>query len=361
MARRPPKVGDPDGRLMTKLAVTAVEGLGEVFPAWDDLVDLCQSPSPFVRSWWVEGMGAGPGGRLRIPLVFDKRQLIGGIPLVRDRLEGTLPRLRSIEGSDYVDVVALPGREVEVVAALRDWLRSQRAVIDLACAVPGSSAIHLVPFPRWIISQEPSPYQDLPETYEAYLASLSSRWRANVRRAQRAAERQGWTIRCVDRSDIGVAFERLADLHLLQWRQSEFAKLRERFTHTASMGAAQGELFIFELLDGDSTIASQVWFQVGGCANYYQGGRVPDVPSAGTILFSAAIEYACRGNQRRLDLLGGGTPYKAHWAHQARCLRYVRGATGHVLPRVVAALATRRDWVPWRGGEAPEPPPWPPV
>jgi hypothetical protein len=270
-----------------------------------------------------------------------------------------LPRLRSIEGSDYVDIVALPGREAEVVAALRHWLRSQRAVIDLACVVPGSSAIHLVPYPRWILSEEPSPYEPLPETYEAYLASLSSGWRANVRRAQRATERQGWTVRCVDQNDIGVAFERLADLHVLQWRQSEFAKLRERFTRTARGGAAQGELFIFELLDGDSTIASQVWFQVGGCASFYQGGRLPGVPSAGTILFAAAIEHACRGNQHRLDLHGGGTQYKAHWARQALCLHYVRGATGHVLPRVVARLATRRNWEPWRRGEPPKPTPWP--
>ena len=346
---------------MTTLTVTAVESLSDLHPAWDDLVDSSRSPSPFVRSWWVEGMGAGPGGKLRIPLVFDADQLIGGIPLVRDRLERTLPRLRSIEGSDYVDIVALPGREAEVVAALRHWLRSQRAVIDLACVVPGSSAIDLVPYPRWTLSQEASPYEELPETYEAYLANLSSRWRANVGQAQRAAERQGWTVRCVDRSDVGMAFKRLADLHVLQWRQSPFTKLLDRFARTAREGAARGELFIFELLDGDSTIASQVWFQVGGCASYYQGGRLPGVPSAGTILIAAAIEHACRGNQRRLDLLGGGTKYKAHWAHQARCLHYVRGASGHVLPRVAAALATRRDWVPWQRDEPPEPPPWPPA
>jgi CelD/BcsL family acetyltransferase involved in cellulose biosynthesis len=345
---------------MTTLTVTAVESLGDVHRAWDDLVDLCPSPSPFVRSWWVEGMGAGEGGTLRVPLVFDAGQLVGGIPLVRDRLERTLPRLRSIEGSDYVDVVALPGRETEVVAALRRWLRGQRAVIDLACVVPGSLAIDLVPYPRWTLSQEPSPYEQLPETYEAYLKARSSRWRANVGQAQRAADRQGWTVRCVDRSDVGAAFERLADLHVLQFQHSPFVKLRERFARAARGGAAQGELFIFELLDGDSTIASQVWFQVGGCASYYQGGRLHDVPSAGTILIAAAIEHACRGNQSMIDLLGGGTTYKAHWAHQARCLHYLRGATGHVLPRVVAALAKRRDWVPWQDAEPPEPQPWPP-
>ena len=327
---------------------------------WDDLVDRCPSPSPFLRSWWVEGMGAGPGGKLRIPLVFEAGNLIGGIPFVRDRLEGALPRLRSIEGSDHADIIALPGRQAEVVAALRRWLRRQRAVIDLACAVPGSSAIDLVPYPRWILSQEPSPYAQLPETYEAYLATLSSRWRANITQAQRAAERRGWTVKCVDRSDVDMALERLVRLHKLQWRNSEFAKLRSRFARAARGGATQGELFIFELVDGGSTIASQVWFQVGGCASYYQGGRLPEVPSAGTILIAAAIQHAVRAGQRRLDLLGGGTPYKAHWAHQADCLRYVRGATGHVLPRVVAALATQRDWVPWRRDEPPTPPPWPP-
>ena len=168
---------------MTALSVTAVENLDDVRPAWDDLVDRCQSPCPFVRSWWIEGMGAGLGAKLRMPLVFDADELIGGIPLVRDRLERILPRLRSIEGSDYADLIALPGREAEVIAELGGWVRRQRAVIDIACTVPGSAVIELVPYPRWILSEEPSPYEQLPETYEAYLANLSSRWRANVRHA----------------------------------------------------------------------------------------------------------------------------------------------------------------------------------
>ena len=345
---------------MTALSVTAVENLDDVRPAWDDLVDRCQSPCPFVRSWWIEGMGAGLGAKLRMPLVFDADELIGGIPLVRDRLERILPRLRSIEGSDYADLIALPGREAEVIAELGGWVRRQRAVIDIACTVPGSVVIELVPYPRWILSEEPSPYEQLPETYEAYLANLSSRWRANVRHTQRDAERRGWTVRCVDERDIDGAFARLVDLHVRQWEHSEFAKQRERLARVAKDGATRGELFIFELVDGDSTLASQMWFQVGGCASYYQGGRLREVPSAGTLLIAAAIEHAISAGRRRLDLLGGGTQYKAHWASQAGTLRYVRGSTGHVLSRAVTALATRRDWVAWQRGEAPKSSPWPP-
>ena len=339
----------------------AVDDLGDRSGAWDDIVDVCPTASPFVRSWWVAGIGAGPGERLRLPLVFDGSTLIGGIPLVRDRLEGVLPRLRSIEGSDYVDIVSVPGRENEVVAALRAWVQRQRAVIDLACVVPGSVAVDLVPFPRWIVSEEPSPYDDLPPTYEAYRAGLSSRWRANVAQARRAAERQGWKVRCVDQGEVGPAFERLADLHALQWEHSEFLKLRARFGRVVPAAAARGELFIFELLDGDATIASQMWFHVGGCASYYQGGRLQTAPSAGTILISSAVAHACERHQHTIDLLGGASQYKAHWARQVRHLRYVRGATGHVLPRVVAALATRRNWVSWKRGDPPEPAPWPPA
>jgi hypothetical protein len=74
--------------------VEVVDRLDDVCPDWDDLVDKSRFPSPFLRSWWVDGIGAGPGGVLRIPLVFEGDELIGGIPLAQDRLRRALPCLR---------------------------------------------------------------------------------------------------------------------------------------------------------------------------------------------------------------------------------------------------------------------------
>jgi hypothetical protein len=136
--------------------VEVVERLGDVCPDWDDLVDRCRYPSPFLRSWWVDGIGAGAGGALRIPLVFDGDELIGGLPLVRHRMRRALPWLRSIEMSDYSGVACAPGREPEVLEALRRWLASQRTVVDLWCAVPGSAA-DLLPYPRWILARTVAP------------------------------------------------------------------------------------------------------------------------------------------------------------------------------------------------------------
>jgi CelD/BcsL family acetyltransferase involved in cellulose biosynthesis len=149
-------------------------------------------------------------------------------------------------------------------------------------------------------------------------------------------------------------------LHLLQWGVSDFADKRTRFARAARAGAARGELVVFEIVDGDSTLASQVWFEVAGCSYCYQGGRLPEVPSAGIILFAAAIERACRIGQRRVDLLRGDESYKAHWARQANTVLHVRATTGRILTRFVASVSLRQDLPAWREAQQLEPPRWPP-
>ncbi|MGD0944522.1 MAG: GNAT family N-acetyltransferase [Acidimicrobiales bacterium] len=343
-----------------RLFVEVVDRLEDVRPAWDDLVDRCVSPSPFLRSWWVDGIGAGPGGVLRIPLVFDGDELIGGIPLVHERWRRALPWLHTMDVSDYSAVASLPGREPEVLQALGQWLGRERSVVDLWCAVSGLSAIDLVPFPRWVLAETVAPYEELSESFEDYMASRSHNWRSTIRKSQHAAERRGWSVRCVGPGDIDAAIERLMRLHTLQWGTSEFTDLRTRFARAARAGAARGELIVFELVDGDSTLASQVWLEVAGCSYCYQGGRRSGVQSAGTLLMAAAIERACETGQRRIDLLRGDESYKAHWARQANTVLQVRGATGHLPPRFVRANAVRRGLACWREGDPIAPARWPP-
>lgn len=168
----------------TRLRVEVVEHLADVCHTWDQLVDCSRFPSPFLRSWWVDGIGAVPPAVLRIPLVFDRDALIGGIPLMHDRMRRTLPRLRSIEGSDYTDIVARPDREAEVLEVLSRWLRKQRTIIDVSSAIPRSLTLGLVPYPRWVLSQTVAPYEDLLGTFDAYMASRSRSWRMTIRRAR---------------------------------------------------------------------------------------------------------------------------------------------------------------------------------
>ena len=339
--------------------VEVVDRLDDVCPDWDDLVDKSRFPSPFLRSWWVDGIGAGPGGVLRIPLVFDGDELIGGIPLAQHRLRRALPWLRSVEMSDSSAIASAPGREPEVLQALRQWLGSQRTMIDVWCSIPGSAA-DFMPYPRWILAQTVAPYENLPGTFDDYLASRSHDWRSTIRRTLRAAERRGWAVRCVEAGDIDNAVQRLMGLHIRQWGVSELAGQQTRFARAARAGAERGELVVFELVDGDSTVASQVWLEVAGCSYFYQGGRLSNVPSAGIILFASAIERACRIGQRRMDLLRGDEDYKAHWARQANTVLHLRGTTGRLLPRLVGAVAVRQALVPWRDGEWLAPSRWPP-
>ena len=85
---------------------------------WDQLVDSSPLPSPFLRSWWLTGVG-GPGRHFL--LVVDGAQLLGGLAL--ERRHPMLSVRMMGDGSlcpDHLDLLAAPGHEAAVVSLLRD-------------------------------------------------------------------------------------------------------------------------------------------------------------------------------------------------------------------------------------------------
>ena len=100
--------------------VLDVPDLGGWAAQWDQLVDSSPLPSPFLRSWWLTGVG-GPDGRFL--LVVEGDRLIGGLAVE------LRPPMRSVrimgDGSlcpDHLDLLAAPGHEAAVISLLRDWL-----------------------------------------------------------------------------------------------------------------------------------------------------------------------------------------------------------------------------------------------
>ena len=80
---------------------------------WDQLVDSSPLPSPFLRSWWLDGTSRSGGHFL---LVVDDARLLGGLAL-EERHRGSIVRMMG-DGSlcpDHLDLLAAPGHEAEVV------------------------------------------------------------------------------------------------------------------------------------------------------------------------------------------------------------------------------------------------------
>lgn len=304
--------------------------LGEVSAAWDALVDQAPLPSPFLRSWWLESVAVGAP---RFLLVFDGPTLLGGLALEADRLLG-VPRLRIVGfvlGADHLDLVALPGREAEVVASLARWFRRRGSrVIDLVGIGVASRVREALPPPVRSTQVDIAPWRLLEPHWVARIFDDEGELRHLLVRPLRRLRRAGVEHRIVTPAGSAAALERLRVLHAAQWgTRSEFLPAFEPFARAVGVGIERGELVLHELVVDDRVIATQAWFEVAGRLSYYQGGRDLARPwrGAGSVLMAFAVERGAASGCHELDLLRGDDKYKELWTDRSRPL--LRLETGH--------------------------------
>jgi len=327
--------------------VTTVEvrgSLGDLAGAWDELVDRAPLASPFLRSWWLEGV-AGP--RPCYALVCEGDDLLGGVALEEDRPVG-IARLRPIGvllGADQLDLVATPEREDEVVEALREWMRGQRAgIVDLPGCYERARLARVLPRPR-VEVVDVAPWTSLPASFSDFLASRPGELRSQVDRPRRRMSREGASHRVVESRDVARALADLRRLHEQVFGPaSQFLPVFDRFARAAPTGLACRELVMHELVVDDRTVAVNVCFEVGGRLSYYQIGRDLDRRwrGSGTALMAHCVEHAIGAGCREFDLLRGSEAYKRLWADETRDVlrvQSVRGLRGRLAG--VAAPAAR--------------------
>lgn len=307
--------------------------LGELAGAWDALVLAAPLPSPFLRSWWLE---ATAGEQPCFVLVLDRNELVGGLALEEDG-QRPVPRLRAMGAGplcpDHLDLVAQPGREDDVVAALAAWLaRPGSRVIELEGLVEQARVAAALPTPvrRRVIDS--APWAPLPADLDDYLASRPSRLVNSTRRAERRLARVGARHELVVAPDGAPdVLDDLLRLHTARWRErSQFAPAFARFRVAALDGLARRELVLHRIVVGDRTIAVQAWFELAGRVAFYQGGRDLDAQwrGAGNVLHLRVAERAYELGFREIDLLRGAEAYKSEWAERSRVLVGLKAAHG---------------------------------
>jgi CelD/BcsL family acetyltransferase involved in cellulose biosynthesis len=317
--------------------------LGPHEAAWDALVERLPLPSPFLRSWWLEHT-AGPNPRYL--LVLDGNTLLGGLALEEERWLG-VPRLRMIGAGalcpDHLDIVALPGREEDVVAALAAWMRRPGSrLFDLegvaaasarvAAALPGRVRREVVGVAPWAL---------LPGDPEDWLRSRSRNFRSNLRKATNRLGKEEITHRVVRGDLAGAALATMRDLHAARWgMRSRFLAAYERFAVAGHAGAARGELAVHELVAGGTVVAAMACFEVASRVSFYQGGWLPArrLRNASTVLLAKMFQDACRRGFTEVDLLRGDEPYKRGFVSATRQLLRLRAAHGPAGRLALAAL-----------------------
>lgn len=333
---------------------------------WDDLLLDSAAPSVFLSYEWMTTWLRTCAGRgtPRVVLVREGSRLVGLAPLFEPAPGPLAPRtLRFMGtgvGADHLRFLIRRGREDHVGSVLTDYVLAagydildfprmdEETARSLQHSVRGSE------FACEVTVADICPFVTLPDTWEAYLGTLSANARKDLgRRARRLGERGTVVIRRIDEegpaAELDRTWEILVSLHQSRQRtlgsRSAFATPRLLAFHRAFLqtAAARGWLRLYLMRVGDRDVAAEYCVSVGGRVEDLQTGFDAEWSryGVGTLILAHAIRDAISSGATEFDFLRGGEEYKhQRWAASSR--HDVSVVAWRRRPHVAAFVAARR-------------------
>lgn len=306
---------------------------------WNTLLHNSAADTPFLtwewqQTWW-NCLGEG---ELQVVIVRDGGALIGIAPLFivsEPFKDGETPRrllrlIGGVDASDYLDLIAVRGRERDVFGALFDGLaKSDRwDVLDLynvpAASMTRALLSELVSTRNWKSTDEPQvvcPVIPLPKSFEDYLSSLDKKERHELRRKIRRAEGEdGLTWYAVTSKDPGCDLDAEAEAFINLMMQSRSDKsdfmteaMRGFFHEMVKAAHAGGFLHLSFLEVNGVKAAAYLCFDYNSQRLVFNSGLATtqfQSLSAGIVLVARLIEDSIQRGYTEFDFLRGDESYK---------------------------------------------------
>ena len=295
--------------------------------AWDDLLARARLHSPFLSWTWQSEWAAvfAPDRRLDVRRVEDADGQLAAILPLHEAAPGTWRLLGGVDISDYLDLIAVEGMEMEAWLALLGSRSADPAIWELH-AVPGASpTVSALPglaatagLTATVTLEERCPVLALPGSWEAYLAGLPGKHRHELTRKLRRFEREAPDARvtCLRRpEEIRTRIGDFLDLH----RRSRAGKARfmdarmETFFRQIASALAGRHAVALWFLDLPAGPAAAFFcLEWNGTVGLYNSGFHPDLASLapGLVLLSRLIQDAIARGKRTFDFLRGEERYK---------------------------------------------------
>ncbi|MHB8104800.1 MAG: GNAT family N-acetyltransferase [Dehalococcoidales bacterium] len=283
--------------------------------------------SPFIlpewmQVWWqVFGKDAKPN--IRVIKQGDK--VIGIAPLMLK--DGTASFIGNTDVCDYQDFIIVPGMERDFFNALLDDLKQNGIKqLDLKHVRPDSTVLtSLAPLAesrncKITKEQEAVSFEmNLPSSFEAYLESLSTKQRHEVRRKMRRLTEEGKIeYRFIEKGEkLNATVETFFKL-FVESREDKAAflteQMKEYFKLLVDKMSDIGLLKLGVLELDEKPIAEIMCFDYNDCIYLYNSGYDPKYVSLSAGLLSKvyAIKEGIEKGKKRFDFLKGAEPYKGH-------------------------------------------------
>jgi CelD/BcsL family acetyltransferase involved in cellulose biosynthesis len=295
--------------------------------SWNGLVERSMLPSIFMtwqwQSEWARSFMAE--GALQLLTASDEDGGICGLLPLYEETPGQLRILGGVDVSDYLDVIAVAGREEDVWRALLQHRGVQAVEWDLHAIRAASPSLALLPalapaagLRAVAAVEERCPVLALPSTWDEYLARLSGKDRHELRRKMRKLDRElpGTSVRShADPVGWDTELGNFLRLH----RLSKVGKARfmnermERFFRDSTRALAAAGWARLWFLDWEgAAVASFLCLEYAGTVGLYNSGFDPGHAklAPGIVLLAHVIGDAITRGIGTFDFLRGEEPYK---------------------------------------------------
>jgi CelD/BcsL family acetyltransferase involved in cellulose biosynthesis len=302
---------------------------------WNALLEVSHNNVPFLtyefqRAWW-QHLGGGEWKEAELHILAGRNEegkLVGLAPLFRTQQGGrrVLHFIGSHEIADFLDLIARPpdlaAFAAAVVAALAaDTECDEAQLYNLLDSSATQAALQTAAASAGlqfaVETLQPSPYIQLPASYEAYLASLDSKQSHELRRKQRKAARSAVAISIETVSAAGELDAALADFFRLMTQEADkdnflTPPMRAQMDAVARAAFAGGWLQLFFLKAGDERIAGYMNFDYGNRIWGYNAGFDNSFASLspGWLVMGEMIQWCIAQGREAFDFMRGGEEYK---------------------------------------------------
>jgi CelD/BcsL family acetyltransferase involved in cellulose biosynthesis len=294
---------------------------------WNGLVDRSRLPSVFLTwQWQAEWSRAFTADRsLQLLAATDADGALSGLLPLYEEAPGRQRIIGGVDISDYLDVIAVAGREEEVWHALLEHRAAEPAEWDLHGIRAASATATLVPAlaPAYglvaaVEREDRCPVLALPKSWDEYLARLSGKDRHELRRKMRRLERElpGATARS---HGLAAGWDEAMTRFLTLHRLSKVGKARfmdermERFFRSATAAlAGAGWMRLWFLEFEGAPVAAFLCVEHAGSVGLYNSGFDPAraALAPGIVLLAHVIRDAIERGFPTFDFLRGEEPYK---------------------------------------------------
>jgi len=332
------------GAAVTQVSLSEALALGPA--VWDDLAARGGSPSPFMSwAWHRAWLDSAPAEEVAASIVLLLHGPAGSLDallpvrLCRQRfhrvgVQAVTWAVGDVGCPDELDAAAVPTADMSALAvalAALPWkvlvftnLAEGALNAERLCAALETRGHAVRHHALW-----PCPQLELPESWDAYLATLSPNRRQIVRRKERSLRREHRVeVTDYEADRLEEGWGHLKRLHEQRWDGAGGGAFREprseRLQRQFAREMVEGRRLWLTTLDVDGRPAAAWYgFVSGDTVYFYQGGRDPrwERESVGLVLMGLMIQRAIERGYRRFSFLRGDDPYKRQWTSSGRMTR----------------------------------------